>query len=83
VTEASAAIRRLRLMNAPRPNGGPEAISESSVPRCTIASASASCAGGVTRSSPLGTTATVVPPAASAPPCASASMPRARPLTIV
>src|SRR5574341_985217 len=80
---ASAARVRLRTGKCPGSARVPGAHWETRAPRASMARASAWFSGGYTTSPPEPRTATVRPPAASAPRCAAVSMPRARPLTIV
>src|SRR6059036_715187 len=81
--EAQGALVSQFARGAPARAGAPRANCDTSAPCASIVRASARFSGGYTTSMPHPRTASVRPPASSAPRCAAASMPRARPLTIV
>ena len=81
VADARAAIRRLRRRNVPGHGHISASYSLTSAPRAAMRAARSSWLRGVITSSPAGSTAAVTPEASSAPSCAAASIPRARPLT--
>ena len=72
---------RLRFGNAPAPGRWPGGASEIAAPLARMSRVEAALAGRIDDVGPPPRTATVVPPPASAPRWAAASIPRAIPLT--
>jgi hypothetical protein len=83
VPVVAAAMTRLRMRNRGRSGSAPGIHSLTSRPVSAIRSNSAALPIGYGRSSPQASTATVSPPAVSAPRCAAESMPNAPPETTV
>lgn len=83
VPRVAAAITRLRTRNRGRNGSAPGGHSLTSNPASPMRSNSAALPIGYGRSIPQASTATVSPPALSAPRCAAASMPNAPPETTV
>ncbi len=79
VARPSAAITRLRVRKRCRRTDSPGGLSLTTAPSSAIRASRAVCARGYGTSTPPASTATVGPPALSAPRCAAASMPKAAP----